>query len=165
MPVIIFLNPARDAATVSPYSKKILEAILKKSGIAQVTITSSARTAKDQARIMYENITRHGVAHQKKLYGPNGDKIIDEYTSLSAAGKSQADIISGMSNKIISLGPGNVSKHAANPKKLNVVDIAPSSINLALRKRFEAAVNSDSRVSKFLTPPGDPAYHIEIPQP
>lgn len=165
MPVITFLNPARDANTVSLYSKKVLEDILKKAGITQVTITSSARTAQDQARIMYGNITRHGVAHQKKLYGPYGDKVIDEYSSLHAAGKSQADIISGMSAKITSLGPGNVSKHAADPKKLNVVDIAPSSINLALRKKFEAAVKADTRVSKFLTPPGDPAYHIEIPQP
>ena len=173
MPVITFLNPARDANTVSPYSKKVLDEILKKAGIAQVTITSSARTAQDQARIMYENITRHGVAHQKRLYGSYGDKVIDEYASLherkisemESRSKSQADIISGMSAKITSLGPGNVSKHAADPKKLNVVDIAPSSINLALRKKFEAAVNSDSRVSKFLTPPGDPAYHIEIPQP
>ena len=48
---------------------------------------------------------------------------------------------------------------------MNVVDIAPSSINLALRKKFEQEVAKDPRVSKFLTPPGDPAYHIEIPQP
>ena len=67
-------------------------AVLKKAGIAQVTITSSARTAQDQARIMYENITRHGVAHQKRLYGSYGDKVIDEYASLHAAGKSQQGV-------------------------------------------------------------------------
>ena len=165
MPVINFSNPVRDSSSVSAYSKKVITEILKKAGISQATVTSAGRTAGDQARIMYENITRHGVAHQKKLYGQHGDKVIDEYSSLQAAGKTQSQIIAGMTSKINKIGPGKVSKHAADPKKLNVVDIAPSSINLALRKKFEAEVRKDTRVSKFLTPPGDPAYHIEIPQP
>lgn len=165
MPLINFLNPTRDSAKVSAYTKKVLEDIMKQSGITQITITSTARTADEQARIMYENIEAHGVAHQKNLYGPYGDKVIDEYSLLKSQGKSNADIISGMTTKITSLGPGNVSRHAGDPNKLNVVDIAPSSINLALRRKFETSVNSDSRVSKFLTPPGDPAYHLEILQP
>jgi len=70
-----------------------------------------------------------------------------------------------MSAKITSLGPRNVSRHAGNPHKLNVIDIASSSIPFALRRKFESAVTSDSRVSKFIPPPTDPAYHIEIPQP
>ncbi len=91
--------------------------------------------------------------------------MIDEYSLLKSQGKSVADIINGMSVKITNIGPGNVSLHVGDPKKINVVDIAPSSINLALRKKFESAVNGDARVSKFLTPPADPAYHVEIPQP
>lgn len=165
MPLINFLNPARDSATVSMYSRRVLADIMKKSGVSQVTITSTARTAYDQARIMYENIERHGVAQQKKLYGSHGDKVIDEYSLLKSKGKSKQDIISGMSAMITSIGPTGVSRHAGNPNKLNVIDIAPSSIPLALRRKFESAVNSDSRVSKFITSPTDPAYHIEIPQP
>lgn len=165
MPIINFLNQTRDSGKVSTYSKKVLGDILSKAGIVQVTITSTARTAHDQARIMYENIERHGVIHQKKLYGPSGDMIIDEYSVLKSSGKSSLDIINGMQIKITKIGPGNVSKHAADPNKINVVDIAPSSINMALKNKFEAEVNKDNRVSKFLTPPSDPAYHIEIPQP
>lgn len=165
MPIINFLNPTRDSSKVSAYSRKVLEEIMKKSGVSQITITSTARTANDQARIMYENIERHGVAHQKKLYGPYGDKVIDEYSLLKSSGKLKQDIISGMSVKITNLGPRNVSRHAGDPEKLNVVDIAPSSINLALRTKFESTVNADPRVSKFITPPTDPTYHIEIPQP
>jgi len=160
-----FLDPGRGSAKVSAYSRKVLQDIMKASGVTQITITSTARTTADQARIMFENIERHGVAHQKKLYGPYGDKVIDEYSALKQKGKTKVDIISGMTMKINSLGPRNVSRHAGNPNKLNVVDIAPSSINLALRKKFESAVNTDSRVSKFLVPPKDPAYHLEIPQP
>ncbi|WP_138542781.1 hypothetical protein [Pseudoalteromonas ruthenica] len=114
---------------------------------------------------MYENITRHGVAHQKRLYGSYGDKIIDEYDLLERKGKTKAEIVAGMTQKIISVGPRNVSRHAGDPSTLNVVDIAPSSIGLARKQQFENAVKADSRVSKFLTPPKDPAYHLEIPQP
>jgi len=165
MPVINFSNPTRDSTKVSVYSKKVINEILKKAGISQITVTSTTRTAQDQARIMYGNIERHGVSHQKKLYGPYGDKVIDTYSALKSAGNNKAGIVNGMSAKVTKLGLGNVSRHAGDPKKINVIDIAPSSINLALRKKFEAEVVKDSRVSKFFKPPSDPAYHIEIAQP
>jgi hypothetical protein len=68
-----------------------------------------------------------------------------------------------MEAKIIELGPTSVSHHAADPKVLNVFDVAPSSI--ADKMAFEMAVRADRRVSKFLLPPNDPGYHLEIPQP
>jgi len=114
---------------------------------------------------MYENILRHGVTHQKNLYGPSGDKVIDEYSALQSNGKTKLEIINSMKAKITQIGAGKVSKHAADPKKINVVDIAPSSINMALRNKFVAEIKKDSRVSKLLMPPSDPAYHLEIPQP
>ena len=49
--------------------------------------------------------------------------------SMKAKGKTKAEIINGMSTKITDLGPGNVSRHAGDPNKLNVIDIAPSSIS------------------------------------
>lgn len=165
MPLIRYLNPAQDAARVSAHSKKVIEDAMKASGVTAITITSTARTAGEQARVMYENIERHGVAHQKKLYGPYGDAVIDVYSDLKAKGKSKIEILAGMTAKISAVGPNRVSRHAGDPNKLNVIDIAPSSINLALRKKFENAIKADPRVAKLLTPPGDPAYHIEIPQP
>ena len=69
MPVINYLNPTRDSGNISLYSKKVVEDILTKSGVPMVTVTSTARTPSEQARIMYENIERHGVNHQKTLYG------------------------------------------------------------------------------------------------
>ena len=165
MPTINFLNHARDSGKISAHTRKVLEELITKSGVPAITITSTTRTADEQARIMYENIEAHGVDHQKKLYGPAGDKVIDEYYSLKKLGKSKDQIVNGMTVKINALGPGRVSRHAGDSNQINVVDIAPSSINLALRKKFEDNVKGDSRVSKFLTPPGDPAYHLEIPQP
>jgi len=124
MPIINFLNSARDSTKVSAHTRKVLGDIMKKSGVNQITITSTARTASEQARVMYENIEKHGVAHQKKLYGSSGDKVIDEYSSLNSKGKSKSNIILGMSAKITSLGAGRVSRHAADPKNL-MLSISP----------------------------------------
>lgn len=164
MSIISFLNFNRDSSKVSTYTREVLTDIMKTSGITKITITSTARTANDQARIMFENIEQRGVSHQKNLYSSYGDKVIDHYSKLKKNGKSKKEIIGGLTSKINALGPRNVSRHAGDPNKINVVDIAPSSINVADRKRFESAVSKDSRVSKFFTPPKDPAYHLEIPR-
>lgn len=57
----------------------------------------------------------------------------------------------------------NLSRHTGDPNVLNVFDVAPSSITNKVA--FEKAVKADSRVTKFLMPPQDPGYHLEIPQP
>jgi len=112
---------------------------------------------------MYNNITNQGVAAQKRLYGPSGDKVIDVYVAEKAKGKSKAEIMDAMEDKILEIGPSKVSRHLADPKILAVIDIAPSSI--VNDNAFVAALERDSRISKLLKPPTDPAFHIEIPQP
>lgn len=164
METITFINTVRDSSKVSEYSRDVLKDIMRSAGITNIKITSTARTAQEQARIMFSNLETYGVAHQKKLYGSYGDTVIDEYVNLKAGKKSDGDVIAGMVIKINGLGARKVSRHAGDPSKINVVDIAPSSINLAVRKKFEAAVQAESRVSKFFSPPKDPAYHLEIPQ-
>ena len=160
---IVFASSARQDV-VSAHTIAVLTAILTAAGLTKATITSTQRTAEDQARAMFANIRQKGVASQKELYGDNGDQVIDAYVAANDAGKSDDEIKAAMLAKINELGPGNVSKHAADPAKLNVIDVAPSSI--ANRAAFEAAVRADKRVSRFLTPQdGDPAYHLEVPQP
>lgn len=44
------------------------------------------------------------------------------------------------------------------PNVLCVFDVTTSSIT-------KKAVKADERVQKFITPPLDPVYHLEIPQP
>jgi hypothetical protein len=41
--------------------------------------------------------------------------------------------------------------------------VAPSSVEK--RPEFEATVRAENRVTKFLLPPNDPGYHLEIQQP
>ncbi|AUW04805.1 hypothetical protein [Vibrio campbellii] len=161
---IIYLNSGRDSVRVSDYSKKVLRDIMASVGLKKIMITSTARTANDQARIMLGNIEKYGVEHQKKLYGRYGDQIIDFYSTLKSSGKSRPEILNRMASKVNEIGPRKVSRHAGDYSKLNVIDIGPSIIPIPLRENFENAVRADSRVAKFLVPPKDPAYHLEIPQ-
>jgi hypothetical protein len=112
---------------------------------------------------MFDNIQATSVAAQKKLYAAAGDAVIDEYVKAKAAKKTPLEIKAAMEAKIIAIGPTKVSHHAADPNVLCVFDVAPSSI--AKKVAFEKAVKADKRVRKFITPPLDPGYHLEIPQP
>jgi len=148
---------------VSEHSLAVLRAILKAAGLTRALITSTSRTPADQARAMYDNLETQGVARQKQLYGKAGDQVIDVYVQAKAAKKSKEDILALMEAKIRALGPSRVSRHCASGALLQVVDVAPSSIEA--RDRFVKAVLAEKRVAKFLRPPSDPAYHLEIPQP
>lgn len=155
---------AQDAASVSNYSLDVLKGVLKAAGIFSVTITSTQRTAKDQARVMYQNLVTHGVASQLALYGPNGDKVINLFAKRKSEGANETTIKAEMEALITTIGPDKVSKHCADPKKLNVLDIDPAAI-APKSQAFIQAVSNEKRISRLLLPPNDPAYHVEIPQP
>jgi hypothetical protein len=164
MPTINFGTNANQAV-VSNHSKKILEDILTDAGLGSCRITSTSRTPADQARVMFNNLMEFGVKAQKKLYGSFGDAVIDVFVQERLKGNSPDEIKKAMEKKIIALGPSRVSRHCSDPKILNVIDVAPGSI--ANKKAFETAVRQavkDKKVKKFLMPPDDPAYHLEIPQ-
>ncbi|SDD12726.1 hypothetical protein SAMN05660690_3479 [Geodermatophilus telluris] len=112
---------------------------------------------------MYVNLEQHGVAAQRALYARAGDQVIDVYVAGRRAGRNPADVIGDMTSEIERLGPATVSKHTADPRVLNVIDVAPGSVRD--RRAFESAVRGDQGISRFLTPSSsDPAYHLEIPQ-
>ena len=112
---------------------------------------------------MYANLEQHGVDHGKRLYRGPGQKVIDSYVAAKRAGKDAAGVQEAMVDTINEVGPENVSKHASDPHRLNVFDVAPSSIRD--KPSFESIVRAEPRVAKFLVPPSDPGYHLEIPQP
>ena len=163
MPVVITFGKNAKKEFVTNFSLKVLEDILQAAGLNSATISSTARPPADQARVMFNNILATSVAAQKKLYAAAGDSVIDEYVKAKAAKKTPIEIKAAMEAKIIAVGPTKVSHHAADPNVLCVFDVAPSSI--AKKAAFEKAVRADKRVQKFITPPLDPGYHLEIPQP
>jgi len=158
-PTITFGTNA-NRAVVSSSTLDVLKDILRAAGESKATITSTARTPQDQARAMYANCEAD-LARQKQLYNPaTGGKVIAAYEEAKKAKKSKAEIIAAMEAKIREIGPSKVSKHCADPAVVGVIDVAPSSITH--KQAFIKAVAADSRVSKFLKPPNDPAYHLEI---
>jgi hypothetical protein len=161
--VDISFGPNAKAADVTAFSRGVLTDVLKAAGLPRVTISSTSRLPADQARVMYVNLERQGIDAQRRLYKEPGRKVIEVYRQGKLAGKDAAAIQAAMTTEIVRLGPTTVSRHASDPKILNVFDVAPSSV--ANRPAFEAAVRAEPRVSKFLLPPNDPGYHLEIPQP
>jgi hypothetical protein len=162
--VMITFGPGAKPSALTPYSRSVLEDILRAAGLSSAVISSTQRTPAEQARVMYENLESQGVARQKELYGRYGDMVIDVYIKSKKANRTSDQIKADMEKKIVELGPTNVSHHTGDPKMLNVFDVQPSSIRD--RRSFENAVRAEPRVNvkNFLMPPADPGYHIEIPQ-
>lgn len=77
------------------------------------------------------------------------------------------NIRDAMLNKILEVGPYNVSHHSANLSKLNVIDIAPKTLNNKM-EFFRLLKNSGAvDVNKLFapwTPIYDDAIHVEIKQ-
>jgi hypothetical protein len=160
----IVFGPNAKSGDLSDFTRAVLSDIMGAADVTTLTITSTQRSPQDQARVMYDNIVRDGVARQKGLYKAPGQAVIDAYAAAKAAGKSPDEIRAAMVARILELGPEKVSRHAADPKVLNVFDVSPASV--AHGDAFVAAARSDARVSKVLTPANnDPAFHLEIPQP
>lgn len=167
--ITITFGPNAVESVVSAHSLEILKDVLRAAGLKSATITSTARTPTDQARAMYQNLVGkgkgQGVAAQKKLYGPAGDKVVDVYVDLKAKKKTADEIKAGMRDKIEEIGPSKVSRHCGDPTKLNVFDVGPNSIGDAkAQKAFKKAANAEvgGRVSTFIPYPQDPGHHFEI---
>lgn len=152
------------AEDLTAYSERVLRDIVAVAELSSVMISSTSRSPSDQARVMYENLERRGVQHQRELYGRGGNRVIDVYEKSKQAGKPKDRIIADMREKISELGATTVSRHASDPKVLNVFDVAPSSVANCVA--FERAVRAEKRVDRrnFFMPPKDPGYHLEIPQ-
>ena len=163
MAIEITFGPKAKKENVTNFSLKVLEDVMQAAGINTAVISSTSRTPTEQARVMFNNIVATSVAAQKKLYAAAGDAVIDEYVKAKKANKTPIEIKAAMEAKIIAIGPTKVSHHASDPNILCVFDVAPSSI--AKKAAFEKAVRADKRVKKFITPPLDPGYHLEFPQP
>jgi hypothetical protein len=153
-------EPVLDGVDLPGPAAKVLKAILRTAGLPRARVTSGSRTPAEQARVMYENCVANGVEFNLRLYGAAGDKVVGVFAANQA--KPRDTVIQLMLDKIVELGPANVSKHIS--VDFFVFDVAPSSIPAAKQPAFLAAINAHPAVSKVIPPPADPAYHIEIPK-
>jgi hypothetical protein len=162
--VKISYSPSADESAMTSIAIQTLREICSKACIGSVTISSTARTATDQARVVYENLKLpDGVKEGKSLYGANGKKVIAVYEE-SVKNKLGADETKkAMLDKINELGPNNVSHHiVSDDSKICVFDVAPSSIKDAAKPRFIKEATEHTSVVKFFQPPADKAYHLEV---
>jgi hypothetical protein len=163
-PIELRYGPNADRSVINDHIRGVLEEILREAGERDAVITSTYRDPYNQARVMYDNLERPGgVREGRRLYGSSGDQVIDVYEASKAAGKSREQIIRDMEAKIWEVGPGNVSRHSSDPNDLVAIDVAPSSIENgeAFVEALEAA-QAAGRIVRFIPPPLDRAYHIEV---
>ncbi|MCG6201070.1 peptidoglycan-binding domain-containing protein [Psychromonas antarctica] len=167
-------NIKASAKIVSEYSKKVIKMALKDSGMPHAVITSTIRTPKEQASIMYRNAK---INYQKQfdLYGFVGEEVLKVYKKNSTSEKST--VIDLMTAKIEEYLKNNkrTSKHCVTPevyKTLNIIDIGLNSTRTASGKEFNqdkftkalTFLVKNGYIEKFIdeTKKSNVCWHIEI---
>jgi hypothetical protein len=161
-----------DKSAVSEALQDILKDAGRAAGQAEVYVSSTARSPKDQARAMFQNLTNPAnsietnITNQLALYASQGDSVINVFRSASngktlAQVQSSADsIITSMEGKVIEVGPSNVSTHCVDTTTVSVVDIGLANMS-ANAPLFLASASP--RVTKFIDEiRTNNCYHFEL---
>ena len=126
-------------------------------------ITSTFRTERRQAEIMYANCEIN-LEGQRHLYAPTGQTVIDTYEENKRANKPKEQIIQAMTSKIQELARGGkkTSNHVTSEegyRKRNIVDLGRNSMLRAnghqtdlinkITKQFNIMV-SNEQISRVL---------------
>ena len=111
--VVKFANPIF-AQRVSLYSISVIKISMAEAGVHSVTISSTARTPEEQVNAMYNNLKNKQTCN----YAPAGRAVVSRYPDKQE-----------MLKEVYRQGPSKVSKHCADFRQLNVIDIAPSSVS------------------------------------
>ncbi len=154
---------------LSDHTSEEVKKLLRASGQGDdqtAIVTSSIRTPYEQARAMYTNLEQGNNVRYRRP----GQAVVAVYYQDKQDGLPKDQILADMEQEIINQGPFNVSHHCSTPElwsMLQVLDIAPSSItNRPLFRTVARQAVEDGDLSRFLDrAQGDPAFHIEIPQP
>lgn len=162
MPVIRFINPVRDNPRISKYSLAVLEEIMANIQLQQITVTSTAKTASEFAKMTSENFDRFGIANQKTVYGPFANKVIEHYTELKERKKNKTALIAEMGARIGAQGVRRRMLAPGEGQLIDVIDISVEQVSIPARARFEQALANDERIARFVSPPHDAVYYVEI---
>lgn len=156
--------------SITDYSIKVIKNLFSSAGVTDITITSAARNAKEQARVMFQNLERGNRIDYKEP----GQEVVSIYDEEKPKGTPDVEIKRKMEERIKSLFPRLVSKHTVPDVEIvNVIDIAPSSINPPSKRQLLEEILTDNvgtgkLLEQFLGPRkdqgNDPAYHLVIPQ-
>lgn len=176
-----------DESVIQTGTKNFIRAVMDQSGVTYGYVTSTIRTAKDQARAMFNNLQNGNVisysskANKNKGWGAtllyyeekrnkkgNLTRSYSRNTKVTDA-SDIAEIKSIMTTYIDNENKGGrlVSKHCGDPGAIQVMDISPKRMRPQSRRPAFVAImrqqQKDRKVRSFITPEeGDPAYHIEL---
>ncbi len=165
-----------DRAVVSSKSMKVLKELLRVAGQPTASITSTARSPADQARVMFQNLTKAGktieenIADQIRTYAAPGEAVVGVFTDL-ARNKTRQQILAAQSSIRLAMlteinrqGPGRVSKHCGDPATTNVLDISANAFTAANGSLFWGVADRDPRVKILDERNENGCYHLEVPQ-
>lgn len=168
---IIFSSSVNEyqRSLVSNKTKEVLESLAKLSGKKQLVITSTIRTPRKQAELMY---------NPTATYGKYGTEIIKIANAGKRQGESKEVTLGKMVQKILEFQKQNikVSLHCVSEeayRKLNVIDLGIKSNGLSssiTQSEFYKCCNQlvgKGLIKKVLYPgnnKGEQAFHLEINQ-
>lgn len=163
-------TPTLTGRSVPPGARAILLEILAKAKLDTAKVTSSTRTAEQQAKVMFAFVNKNGFDAALDLYGPHGDEIIRVCEkSYTKHGRCVDEVLPKMVEetrhqiKLLEKQGDKRTELMHTSDSHYTIDISPESI--ADKSAFEAAVTADHRVTRFLKPPLDRnSYHLEIPR-
>ena len=159
---------------VTEKTKTILRELAQKYGTKRIVITSSLRTAEEQASAMYKNIAGGRVIG----YRAPGAEVTRICQNGIKKGLSKSQVIKNMVSKILEYDKKGVrvSKHCVSFEtyaKMNIVDLGINSNGFdtyAKKESFQKVCDEavkQGKLSSFISPLRDtsePAFHLEIPQ-
>jgi hypothetical protein len=126
-----------DERRVSMFTKNFLKRIALSSGIKALVITSTTRSAAEQAEAMYKKVARG----KYDRYAQAGRSVQTVAKAGIARREKPRVVIDRMIVEIEKVGFHNVSQYAG-VIGLNVVDVAPSPMSLVQRTLFCKAVRN-----------------------
>jgi hypothetical protein len=163
-------DPELAGRPVPEPAKTVLIEILARAKLAGAKVTSTTRTAEEQARVMFAFVNQHGLDAALELYGPHGDAIVTVCKkSVTKHGKCVEAVLPKLIEetrhqlKLLEQQGDKRTELMHTSDSHFTIDIDPESISD--RPAFERAVTDDQRVTRFLRPPLDRnSYHLEIPK-
>lgn len=183
-PSIVFTNPMRDEPHVSAWTLALLAAVMAKAGVKRIYITSTYRDPKDQARVMFGNLTpgksMYGgygkrveqVARNMQLMDDVGTAVAEGLAKLPGLGPSgfrrhtADEVVARMADEIKRLeghhGMGCVSRHQMDPAVMNVIDISQGSLTPQSKlAAFIGELTASTRIARIGLPKGSMATHAK----
>lgn len=162
----VHAQPVIHGSQLAAPAHRVLTDVMAASGVASVRVTSTERSAEEQARVMYGYIQRNGSANAYRLYGPEGDAIIAVYERTRRDGEA-ACLAAMAAETRRQLPAAHANGRLMHTKDTHFVfDVALRSVPPARRRAFIEAARAHPRVSRVLGPEEGEreAIHLEVPR-